>query len=309
MPTSFLYIIAVLIGGVSWFPMLFQLGVVPVEQSIAYRFLLSGALMLFFCLATQRRLTFTLRDHATFAVQGLVLFTACFLLFFYALSYLASGLLAVCYSTILVMNIANGMIFFRHRSDRAVGIGAAFGLVGIALVFWPEIARFEAGNGALIGLALALAATYAASLGNMVSVYHKMANLPVIPTTAWAMTYGGLFTFLIALVVAPDFTFDPRLPLCRIAAVPGAGRVGRRVHRLSRAAAADRGRPHRLCDRPRPGDRAGAIDALRGLSLGLAGGRRRAAGNRRQCDRAQGTETFARDAARTVAHGAARTVD
>ncbi|MDZ4738215.1 MAG: DMT family transporter [Rhodospirillaceae bacterium] len=212
MPTSFLYIVAVLIGGVSWFPILFQLGVVPVEQSIAYRFLLSGALMLLFCLATGRQLTFTARQHLSFAAQGIVLFTACFLLFFYALSYLASGLLSVIYSTILVMNIVNGMIFFGHRSDRAVGIGAALGLVGIALVFSPEIVRFEAGQGALIGLGLALGATYAASLGNMVSVYHKAADLPVISTTAWAMTYGGIFTFLIALVVAPDFTFDPRLP-------------------------------------------------------------------------------------------------
>ncbi|MEX2296566.1 MAG: DMT family transporter, partial [Dongiaceae bacterium] len=212
MPTSFLYVVTVLIWGCSWYPMLFQLGVVPVEQSIAYRFPLSGGLMLLFCLASGRRLKFTARDHLTFAAQGLALFSACYLLFFYALPYLASGVLSVCFSTILVMNIVNGMIFFGHRSDRTVGIGAAFGLAGIALLFWPEIAGLEAGHGALIGLGLALAATYCASLGNMVSVHHKAASLPVTSSTAWAMSYGAVFTVIFALIVSPDFTFDARFP-------------------------------------------------------------------------------------------------
>lgn len=212
MPAPLLYILTVLIWGSSWYAMLFQVGVVPVEQSIAYRFLLAGALMLGFCTMTGRRLRFGLRDHAFFAAQGLTLFMVNYLLFYYALPYLASGLLAVCFSTILVMNIANGMILFRQRSDRAVGAGAVLGLGGLALMFWPEIARFEAGHGALIGLALSLAATYSASLGNMVSVRHKTAQVPVISSNAWGMSYGGLFTLMFAAIVAPDFTFDPRLP-------------------------------------------------------------------------------------------------
>ena len=212
MPTSLLYILTVLIWGSSWYAMLFQVGVVPVEQSIAYRFLLAGTLMLIFCLASGRRLRFPARDHLAFAAQGIALFTINYVLFYYALPYLPSGLLAVCFSTILVMNIVNGMILFGQRSERAVGIGAAFGLAGIALLFWPEFGRVEAGHGALIGLGLALAATCSASLGNMVSVRHKASAVPVVSSTAWGMFYGGGFSLLYALAVAPDFTFDPRLP-------------------------------------------------------------------------------------------------
>ena len=40
MPAPLLYLVTVLIWGSSWYAMLFQVGVVPVEQSIAYRFLL-----------------------------------------------------------------------------------------------------------------------------------------------------------------------------------------------------------------------------------------------------------------------------
>ena len=212
MPAPLLYLVTVLIWGSSWFAMLFQVGVVPVEQSIAYRFLLAGALMLGFCLASGRRLRFSLRDHLFFAAQGISLFSINYLLFYYALPYLASGLLAVCFSTILVMNIGNGMLLFRQRSDRAVGIGAVLGLAGIALLFWPAFADFSFEHGALIGLALSLAATYSASLGNMVSVRHKVTAVPVISSNAWGMSYGGIFTLVYALIVAPDFTFDPSLP-------------------------------------------------------------------------------------------------
>ncbi len=212
MNAPFLYLVTVLIWGSSWYAMRFQVGMVPVEQSIAYRFLLAGALMIGFCLLSGRRLRFGLRDHLFFAAQGVTLFAINYLLFYYALPYLASGLLAVCFSTILVMNIGNGMWLFRQRSDRAVGIGAVLGLAGLALLFWPAFANFDLGGGALLGLALSIAATYSASLGNMVSVRHKFAGVPVISSNAWGMSYGGIFTLIFALVVAPDFAFDARLP-------------------------------------------------------------------------------------------------
>ncbi|MEX0809459.1 MAG: EamA family transporter [Dongiaceae bacterium] len=212
MPIPLIYFITVVIWGCSWYAMHFQVGVVPVEQSIAYRFLSAGVLLLLFCLATKRRLKFPARDHLAFAAQGILLFATNYLLFYYALPFLPTGILAVCFSTILVMNIFNGMLLFGHRSERAVGIGAVFGLVGIGLLFLPEFDRIEAGHGALIGLGLSLAATYAASLGNMVSVRHKASSVPVFSSTAWGMIYGGFATFVYALIVAPDFTFDPRAP-------------------------------------------------------------------------------------------------
>ena len=42
------------------------------------------------------------------ALQGFFLFSLNYILFYWAAAYLVSGLLAVCFSTITVMNIANG---------------------------------------------------------------------------------------------------------------------------------------------------------------------------------------------------------
>jgi len=210
LPTAVLYIVTVLIWGTSWYAMELQL-VLPGELAIAYRFALAAAMLVGFCLATGRSLRFSARDHLFMALQGLFLFCLNYILFYWAAVYLVSGLLAVCFSTITVMNIANGALFYRQRVDPKVAVAAALGLVGIGLVFWPELARIELSRAAAIGLVLSLVATYAASLGNMVTVRHGRARIPVIEANAVGMSYGALFTLVIVLVrgIPFDFVWTP----------------------------------------------------------------------------------------------------
>ncbi len=205
MPTSILYIVTVLIWGTSWYAMELQL-VLPGELAIAYRFLLAAAMLVAFCLATGRSLRFSRRDHRFMALQGFCLFGINYILFYWAAVYLVSGLLAVCFSTITVMNIANAALLYRQRVDPRVAIAAALGLVGIGLVFWPEFAKIDLSRAAAIGLGMSLVATYAASLGNMVTVRHSRARIPVIEANAIGMSYGALFTLLI--VIAQGIPFD-----------------------------------------------------------------------------------------------------
>lgn len=205
MPTSILYIVTVLIWGTSWYAMELQL-VLPGELAIAYRFFLAAAMLVAFCLATGRSLRFSPRDHLFMALQGLCLFGINYILFYWAAVYLVSGLLAVCFSTITVMNIANAALLYRQRVDPRVAIAAALGLVGIGLVFWPELAKIELSRAAALGLGMSLVATYAASLGNMVTVRHSRARVPVIEANAIGMSYGALFTLII--VIAQGIPFD-----------------------------------------------------------------------------------------------------
>ncbi len=206
MPTSVLYIATVLIWGTSWYAMELQL-VLPGELAIAYRFVLAAAMLVAFCLVTGRSLRFPRRDHLFMALQGLFLFCVNYILFYWAAVYLVSGLLAVCFSTITVMNIANGVLFYRRRVDPRVAFAAALGLVGIGLVFWPELARIELSRAAALGLGMSLAATYAASLGNMVTVRHGRARIPVIEANAIGMSYGTLFTLIIVVAQGIPFEF------------------------------------------------------------------------------------------------------
>lgn len=207
MPTSLLYAITVAIWGTSWYAMELQL-VLPFDQAIAYRFALAAALLIGFCLVTRRRLRFPLRDHLYMAAQGLLLFSLNYLLFYWAASYLVSGLLAVCFSTITVMNIINGALIFRSRVDPKVALAALLGLIGIGLVFWPEFSKVEMSRYAAYGLALSLLATYAASIGNMIAVRHNTAKVPILSGNAWGMAYGTLFTVVVVLARGAPLVFS-----------------------------------------------------------------------------------------------------
>jgi drug/metabolite transporter (DMT)-like permease len=218
LPSSLLYGLTVAIWGTSWYVITLQTGVVPVALAIAYRFLLAALLLIGFCLATRRRLAFGSRDHLFMAIQGICLFSLNYMLFYMASLDMPSGLMAVCFSTILLMNIANGALFFRTPVEARVFLGALLGLGGLTMVFWPEVDGFGLHSKAVTGLALSLIATYFASLGNMVSVRHKNAGIPVVESNAIGMGYGALCSLAVAAVMGLPFVYDPR-PIFSVALV------------------------------------------------------------------------------------------
>jgi drug/metabolite transporter (DMT)-like permease len=209
MTNALLYAVTVLFWGTSWLAIKFQLGVVAPEVSIIYRFGASALIMLAFCLATRRRLGFSLREHAFMAAQGLCLFSTNFLLIYSATQYLTSGLVAVAFSTITVITIVLGALFFGFPVRPRVAAGAACGLAGIGLVFWPEIRAFDLSAGGSLGLALALAGTGFAATGMLTNARNQRAGLPVISNNAWSMAYGFAFITLYSVARGLPFTFDP----------------------------------------------------------------------------------------------------
>jgi drug/metabolite transporter (DMT)-like permease len=216
LPSSILYGLTVAIWGTTWYAITLQTGVVPIALSIAYRFLLAAAILIGFCFATRRRLSFGLHDHLFMAAQGVFLFSLNYILFYEASLDMPSGLMAVCFSTVLLMNIANGAIFFRNPVDARVFLGALLGLAGLLMIYWPEVASFGLHSKAVAGLILSLIATYSASLGNMVSVRHKKAGIPVVESNAIGMAYGAICSLAIAAFLGEPFVYDPR-PIFSIA--------------------------------------------------------------------------------------------
>jgi drug/metabolite transporter (DMT)-like permease len=210
LPNFLLYGVTVLIWGGSWYAIRLQTGVVSVDLAIAYRFIVAAVILIGYCLATGRRLRYGLRDHLFMAAQGVSLFSLNYMLFYRASFDMPSGLMAVCFSTILLMNIANGALFFRSKVRPGVILGAIFGLAGLTLVYWPEVASFGLTGAAVTGLWLSIAATYSASLGNMVSVRHKQHAIPVIESNAIGMTYGALCSLAVAAALGRPLVYDFR---------------------------------------------------------------------------------------------------
>ena len=211
MHSASLYLAAVFIWGSTWFAIKFQLGVVAPEISLVYRFGLASVILLLFCWLTKRRLSFNLRQHGFIALQGLCLFSSNYLVFYWATGLLTSGIVALLFSTVILMNIINAAIFLRAPILPQVVVGAMIGIAGIAAIFWSEVSSVEQSSDSWRGLWLCLIATFFASMGNILSARNQSNRLPVVQTNAWGMGYGALIMLLFALFSGAEFTYDSRL--------------------------------------------------------------------------------------------------
>jgi drug/metabolite transporter (DMT)-like permease len=211
MYNAFLYLVTVLIWGSTWLAIKFQLGIVAPELSIAYRFALAGILLLIFSSIRRLPLRFNWRAHSFIALQGLLLFSLNYFLVYVAEGYLTSGLVAIIFSLIIIMNIILGAIFLRNPILARVVLGAIVGLIGLSLVFWPELISFDLSSGRALGIGLAIIATVSASLGNVVSARNQRQELPVVQTNAFGMLYGSFFMLLLALFRGAQLQVEPTL--------------------------------------------------------------------------------------------------
>lgn len=211
MNTSLLYVITVIIWGSTWLAIKFQIGSVAPEVSVAYRFALASLVLIGYCALTGRRLRYGWRDHAFMALQGVLMFSVNYLLFYWATKYLTTGLLAVIFSSIIFMNILGRVFFFGELVQRQVATSAVLGLTGIVLVFWHEFTSFNLSHEGVIGAAVGLVATVFASLGNITSVRNQRHGLPVVQINAFGMAYGAAFMALVAIANGNPFVFDPSL--------------------------------------------------------------------------------------------------
>ncbi len=210
MTNTLLYAAAVLIWGSTWFAMEFQLGVVPVEVSLVYRYASAAALLFGWCLLRGHRLRFDLRDHGWFALLGLFLFGLNYVFAYRAQEFLTSALNAIVFTSMLWLNIINARVFLGTRIEPRVWVGAGAGMLGIGTLFWPQLRDLGVTHATLVGLALAFGGALVASFGNIISQSAQQSrSLPVRASNAWGMLYGAVLLTVFALASGAEFTFDP----------------------------------------------------------------------------------------------------
>ncbi|MBW1635009.1 MAG: EamA family transporter [Deltaproteobacteria bacterium] len=203
------YLLVVLIWGSSWIGIKLQLGTVEPMASVTYRFGLASVILLIWCRIRGLNMRFSLQEHGFMLLQGVLLFCLNYILFYIAELHVTSGLAAVIFSTILLMNMVNGAIFLGSAIDRMVVIGGLLGLVGIALVFRQEITSFSLENRGALGAVLCVTATLFASFGNITSARNQKHGLPIVQTNAYGMGYGALVMLLMTVALGKSLNFDP----------------------------------------------------------------------------------------------------
>ncbi len=208
MSTWFLYSLTVLIWGSTWIGIKYQLGAVDPMASIAHRFALSTLLLLVFLLLRRQSLRMAARHHPFLLLQGLCLFSGNYYFVYHAELVLASGLVAVVFGTLMLANVINGAIFLGTPISAAVVAGGLAGLVGLAMVFWPELNAFDFSDANFVALLFCLAGTLLASFGNIIAARNKLHDIPLLVTNTWAMGYGAVAMYAAALLTGAPITVD-----------------------------------------------------------------------------------------------------
>lgn len=212
MPSPVIYAIVVLIWGTTWYAIKFQLGVVAPEISLVYRFGLAAICVFLFARLTGSPLGLSWRDHRYVALQGLTLFCLNYWMTYLSTQYLTSGLVAVIFTGIIFFNLLNSRMIFGTPIERRVLVAAGAGMLGVALLFLPELQAAIENPSIAHGALLALSATYVASLGNMAAMKNTRGGLPVLTVNAYGMAYGAIGLAVIAAIRGTPIAFDPRWP-------------------------------------------------------------------------------------------------
>lgn len=204
MQTLLLYAAVVLIWGSTWAVIPYQLGSVPVELSIGYRFAIASLALYLYALVSRRGLLLPRAALPFVFLQGVLLFSLNYILVYYATARLTSGLVAVLFSSIVICNAFFERLFFRTPKDGRVMLAALLGLAGTAMIFWPEVSSLSLHDDALGGILLAFASVLLASLGNMVAVVNTRRGLPVVAVNAHSMLFAATLVLTLSLLLGVD---------------------------------------------------------------------------------------------------------
>jgi len=207
-----LFIAAVAIWGSTWLAITFQLGRVAPEASVFYRFLLASAIVFAYCLARRLPLRYSLRQHLWIALLGILMFSVSYIFVYYAEQHVVSGLVAVGYSASPMLGLIGMRVFFGTPMTRLLVLGSILGMVGIALVFWPEFAKLQGDRDTALGALHTIIAVVVSAFGAIVAQRNQRAGLPLWQSMAWGMLYGSLFSLVVTLAAGESLDFEPTMP-------------------------------------------------------------------------------------------------
>lgn len=212
MPVILAFTACVLIWGSTWFGIEFQLGVVAKEWSLFYRFGLAAILLLAWCRYKGHSISFNKHGQLAAASTGVLLFGLNYFFVYTGTEYLTSGLVAVAFSTLSLMNIFTSRIFLKIPIHIPSLLAASMGVIGLGLIFSHEMTSFSLSDGTIIGLGWCLLATFTASIGNNIPASKTAKIYHVLPFTGLALFYSSCFNFLAAIASGEPMLFDTSIP-------------------------------------------------------------------------------------------------
>lgn len=195
---ALLFSVTAVLWALGWTAIKLQVSIGPAGPAVAWRLLLAGAVLQAWLRGSGRHRGFAWADIPFVAAQGLGLFALNNLVFYEAVTFIASGLVAVIVAMVIPLNAFGLRAVFGVPVRPRVILGAVLAASGLALVFAPEWGML-AEAGAWRGVALGVAGSLVVACANMAAVRNARARLPTLPVIGDGLVIAGVFAACFSL--------------------------------------------------------------------------------------------------------------
>jgi drug/metabolite transporter (DMT)-like permease len=205
------FIIFTAIWGSTWIVIRSQLGPVPPQWSVTYRFMVAALAMAAIATWKGESLRIGRKGVAAAAFLGFTQFCVNFNAVYLAERNITSGVVATVFALLLIPATLLGWALLGHRPSRRFAWSSLVAVAGILLLFVHELQQHPANSRQIAaGIALTLAGMLGAAVANVTQARPEIRRFPLFALLAWSMAAGAAIDAAIAWVMTGPPVFDPR---------------------------------------------------------------------------------------------------
>ena len=200
------------VWGSTWIVIRDQIGTVPPQWSVAYRFVIAAVAMAL--VAKWKGQSLKMDRGGLFAalVLGISQFSINFNSVYMAERFITSGVVATVFALLLIPNSLLAWAFLGQKPNARFLWAGMVAVAGVALLFVHELRSSPLdGRDIAIGLAFTVAGLLGASSANVYQAGKEARRHPLLALLAWSMAIGAMIDICLAFIVAGPPVVETRL--------------------------------------------------------------------------------------------------
>ena len=206
------FIIFTGVWGSTWIVIRDQVGTVPPQWSVAYRFMIAAGAMAL--VANWKGQSLKMDRGGLFAalVLGVTQFSVNFNSVYAAERFITSGVVATVFAILLIPNSLLAWAFLDQKPNRRFLLAGLVAVCGVALLFLHELRSSPAAPREIaIGLGLTLLGLIGASSANVYQAGKEARRHPLLALLAWSMAIGAILDVALAFAIAGPPVAEARI--------------------------------------------------------------------------------------------------
>jgi drug/metabolite transporter (DMT)-like permease len=199
------------IWGSTWIVIRGQLGLVPPQWSVAYRFVIAAVAMAAVAAWKRQDLRLGRSGAAIAIVLGFAQFCVNFNAVYLAEQHITSGVVATVFALLVIPSSLLAWAFLGQRPTARFAWSSLVAVAGIVMLFAHELHEHAAGARQIAaGIALTFVGMLGASAANVMQARPEVRRFPLLALLAWSMAAGAVIDAALAWLLCGPPVLDAR---------------------------------------------------------------------------------------------------